>query len=46
MASNDGLVGGVAGGSGMVNLLEQLFKVVWQGEAGPRKWREARSLRR
>ena len=28
------------GGSGMVDLLEQLFSVIWQEEIVPRQWRE------
>ena len=28
------------GGSGMVNLLEQLFSFIWQEEIVPRQWRE------
>ena len=28
------------GGSGMVDLLQQLFLVIWQEEIVPRQWRE------
>ena len=28
------------GGGGMVNLLHQLFKVVWHKETVPKQWRE------
>ena len=28
------------GGSGMVDLLEQLFSVIWQEEIVPRQWRD------
>ena len=28
------------GGSGMVDLLEQLFSVIWQEKMVPRQWRE------
>ena len=28
------------GGSGMVDLLQQLFSVIWQEEIVPRQWRE------
>ena len=28
------------GGSGMVDLLEQLFSVIWQEEIVPRQWRQ------
>ena len=27
-------------GSGLVDLLEQLFSIIWQGEIVPRQWRE------
>ena len=39
---SDGIVGELLkyGGSGMVNLLEQLFSVIWQEEIVPRQWRE------
>ena len=38
----DGIVGELPkyGGSGMVDLLEQLFSVIWQEEIVPRQWRE------
>ena len=40
--SSDGLVGELLkyGGSGMVNLLHQLFSVVWHAELVPPWWRE------
>ena len=40
--SSDGIVGELLkyGGSGMVDLLEQLFSVVWQEEIVPRQWRD------
>ena len=40
--SSDGIVGELLkyGGSGMVDLLEQLFSVIWQEEIVPRQWRE------
>ena len=39
---NDGFVGELLkyGGSGMVNLLHQLFSVVWHAELVPPQWRE------
>ena len=39
---SDGIVGELLkyGGSGMVDLLEQLFSVIWQEEIVPRQWRE------
>ena len=39
---SDGLVGELLkyGGSGMVDLLEQLFSVIWQEEIVPRQWRD------
>ena len=39
---SDGLVGELLkyGGSGMVNLLHQLFSVVWHAELVPPQWRE------
>ena len=39
---SDGIVGEVLkySGSGMVDLLEQLFSVIWQEEIVPRQWRE------
>ena len=39
---SDGIVGKLLkyGGSGMVDLLEQLFSVIWQEEIVPRQWRE------
>ena len=39
---SDGIVGELLkyGGSGMVDLLEQLFSVIWQDEIVPRQWRE------
>ena len=39
---SDGIVGELLkyGGSGMVDLLEQLFPVIWQEEIVPRQWRE------
>ena len=39
---SDGLVGELLkyGGVGMVNLLHQLFKVVWREETVPKQWRE------
>ena len=39
---SDGLVGELLkyGGSGMVYLLEHLFRVVWHEEVVPKKWRE------
>ena len=38
---SDGIVGELLkyGGSGMVDLLEQLFSVIWQEEIVPRQWR-------
>ena len=30
----------LSGGSGMVDLLEQLFSVIWQKEIVPRQWRD------
>ena len=36
---SDGLVGEY-GGSGMIDLLQQLFAVVWQEEFVPPQWRE------
>ena len=38
----DGIVGELLkyGGSGMVDLLEQLFSVIWQEEIVPRQWRD------
>ena len=40
--SSDGIVGELLkyGGSGMVDLLEQLFSVIWQEEIVPRQCRE------
>ena len=40
--SSDGIVGELLkyGGSGMVDLLEQLFSVIWQEEIVPRQWRD------
>ena len=40
--SSDGIVGELLkyGGSGMVDLLDQLFSVVWQEEIVPRQWRD------
>ena len=39
---SDGLVGELLkyGGVGMMNLLHQLFKVVWYKETIPKQWRE------
>ena len=39
---SDGIVGELLkyGGSGMVDLLEQLFSVIWQEEIVPRQWRD------
>ena len=39
---NDGTVGELLkyGGFGMIDLLEQLFSVIWQEEIVPRQWRE------
>ena len=39
---SDGLVGELLkyGGGGMVDLLHQLFKVVWHEETIPKQWRE------
>ena len=39
---SDGIVGELLkyGGSGMVDLLEQLFSVIWQEEIVPMQWRE------
>ena len=39
---SDGLVGELLkyGGSGMVYLLEHLFRVVWQEEVVPKEWKE------
>ena len=39
---SDGLVGKLLkyGGSGMVDLLQQLFSVVWREEMVPPQWRE------
>ena len=39
---SDGIVGELLtyGGSGMVDLLEQLFSVIWQEEIVPRQWRK------
>ena len=39
---SDGIVGELLkyGGVGMVDLLEQLFSVIWQEEIVPRQWRE------
>ena len=39
---SDGIVGELLeyGGFGMVDLLEQLFSVIWQEEIVPRQWRE------
>ena len=39
---SDGLVGELLkyGGSGMIDLLHQLFAVVWREEFGPPQWRE------
>ena len=39
---SDGLVGELLkyGGGGMVDLLHQLFKVVWHEETVPKQWRE------
>ena len=45
---SDGLVGELLnyGGSGMVNLLHQLFSVVWHAELVPPQWREGPCLKR
>ena len=39
---SDGIMGELLkyGGSGMVDLLEQLFSVIWQEEIVPRQWRD------
>ena len=39
---SDGIVGELLkyGGLGMVDLLEQLFSVIWLEEIVPRQWRE------
>ena len=39
---SDGLVGELLkyGGSGMVNLLEQLFSAIWREETVPKQWKE------
>ena len=39
---SDGIVGELLkyGGSGMVDMLEQLFSVIWQEEIVPRQWRD------
>ena len=39
---SDGIVSELLkyGGSGMLDLLEQLFSVIWQEEIVPRQWRE------
>ena len=44
---SDGLVGGLLeyGGSGMVQLLQQLFTVIWHEEFVPPQWREALTVR-
>ena len=43
---SDGIVGELFkyGGSGMVDLLEQLFSVIWQEEIVPSQWREGLSV--
>ena len=40
---SDGIVGELLkyGGSGMVDLLEQLFSVIWQEEIVPGQWRDS-----
>ena len=40
---SDGIVGELLkyGGFGMVDLLEQLFSVIWLEEIVPRQWRES-----
>ena len=45
---SDGLVGELLkyGGGGMVDLLHQLFKVVWHEETVPKQWREGLIVRR
>ena len=45
---SDGLVGELMkyGGSGMVNLLHQLFSVVWHAERVPPQWREGLIVKR
>ena len=42
LGGSDGIVGELLkyGGSGMVDLLEQLFSVIWQEEIVPSQWRE------
>ena len=42
ICGSDGIVGELHkyGGFGMVDLLEQLFSVIWQEEIVPRQWRE------
>ena len=42
IGGGDGIVGELLkyGGSGIVDLLEQLFSVIWQEEIVPRQWRE------
>ena len=43
---SDGIVGELLkyGGFGMVDLLEQLFSVIWQEEIVPRQWREGLNI--
>ena len=45
---SDGLVGELLkyGGSGMVYLLEHLFRVVWHEEVVPKEWREGLIVRK
>ena len=45
---SDGIVGELLkyGGSGMVNLLHQLFSVVWHAELVPPQWREGLIVKR
>ena len=40
---SDGIVGELLkyGGSGMVDLLEHLFSVIWQEDIVPRQWRDS-----
>ena len=42
VVASDGIVGELLkyGGSEMVDLLEQLFSVIWQEEIVPRQWRD------
>ena len=46
IGGSDGIVGELLkyGGLGMVDLLEQLFSVIWQEEIVPRQWREGEGL--